>query len=155
RITPAQAGFLSTAMFLVGGAASIGLGGLSDRLGPKPVLTATMVSLTAATVGVGLAPNYAVMVLMKMLGGFSLTGVFVAGGHYIATHWRGPRQYVAQGLFGGMIQFGAGVSIFTMPFAAAQFGWRGALVLSAVPVALTMVWWHLAAVAPDTPPLRQ
>ena len=155
RITPAQAGFLSTAMFLVGGAASIGLGGLSDRLGPKPVLTATMVLLTVATVGVGLAPTYAVMVLMKMLAGFSLTGVFAAGGHYVATHWPGSRQYVAQGLFGGMIQFGAGVSIFTMPLAAAYLGWRGALVVSAVPVAVTMVWWHLAAVPPDTPSLRR
>jgi nitrate/nitrite transporter NarK len=155
RITPAQAGFLSTAMFMVGGLASIGIGGLSDRLGPKHVLTATMVCLAVATIGVGLAPNYPVMLLMKMLGGFSLTGVFVAGGHYVAGHWRGRRQYVAQGAFGGMIQFGAGVSIFTMPLAAAWVGWRGALVLSAVPVIVTMLWWHLGAVPPATPPLGQ
>src|SRR5690348_13735987 len=63
RITPAQAGFLSTAMFMVGGLASIGIGGLSDRLGPKHVLTATMVCLAVATIGVGLAPNYPVMLL--------------------------------------------------------------------------------------------
>src|SRR5262245_18762894 len=142
RITPAQAGFLSTAMFLVGGLASIAIGGLSDRLGPKPVLTGTMVSLAIATVGVGLAPSYAVMLVMKMLAGFSLTGLFVAGGHYVAAHWRGPRQYMVQGAYGGMIQFGAGVSIFTMPLAAAYVGWRGALLLSAVPVIVTMIWWH-------------
>jgi NNP family nitrate/nitrite transporter-like MFS transporter len=155
HITPAQAGFLSTAMFVVGGVASLGIGNLSDRVGPKPVLTATMACLALATVGIGLAPTYAVMLVMKMLAGFSLTGVFVAGGHYVAAHWRGPRQYMVQGAYGGMIQLGAGVSIFTMPLAAAHVGWRGALVLSAVPVILTLVWWHAAAVPPDTPPVRQ
>lgn len=155
RITPAQAGLLSTAMFLVGGLASIGIGDLSDRLGPKPVLTGTMVSLAIATVGVGLAPSYAVMLVMKMLAGFSLTGLFVAGGHYVAAHWRGPRQYMVQGAYGGMIQLGAGISIFTMPLAAAHIGWRGALVLSAVPVVVTMIWWHRAAVPPRAPAARQ
>src|SRR4029078_10801690 len=52
HITPAQAGLLSTAMFTVGGLASIGIGELSDRLGPKHVLTATMACLALATVGV-------------------------------------------------------------------------------------------------------
>jgi nitrate/nitrite transporter NarK len=155
HITPAQAGFLSTAMFMVGGLASIGIGGMSDRIGPKHVLTATMACLALATVGVGLAPTYGVMLLMKMLAGFSLTGVFVAGGHYVTAHWRGPRQYMVQGAYGGMIQLGAGVSIFTMPLAAAHVGWRGALMLSAVPVVLTMIWWHVTAIPPDTPAMRQ
>jgi NNP family nitrate/nitrite transporter-like MFS transporter len=151
-VTPAQAGFLSTATFLVGGALSPPLGTLTDRLGPRRVAAVAMVLAAASTVGFALAGSYALMLAMRVVAAVSLASVFVAGGQYVNTHWRGDHLFFAQGLHGGAIQLGIGASILGLPLLAEPFGWRTAMLASAVPPVLMLGVWLRSAVDAPHPP---
>jgi nitrate/nitrite transporter NarK len=49
------------------------------------------------------------------------------------------------------MQLGMGAAIFVLPFVAARVGWRGALALCAVPIALAGLLWRWRAAAPQAP----
>lgn len=150
-ITHAQAGWLSSAMFASGGAVSLPMGGLTDRLGPRRVMAWSMALQTAATLGLGLAPSLAALLLMKFLGGVGFAAAFVAASPYVQTITRGDRQYLWQGFYGGCVQLGTGAGIFVLPWLATALGWRGALAASALPVAVAwLLWLWRAAARPGT-----
>lgn len=145
-LTPAQAGLLSTATFGAGGLVALPLGTLTDRMGPRRVMSACLVLFAVTTVALGLAPSYAAMLVARLVSGAAVTGTFIAGSAYVTRLWTGRDAYLAQGLFGGSIQLGIGVAIFVLPWLAAGVGWRAALALCAVPVGLAWLLWQRAAV---------
>jgi NNP family nitrate/nitrite transporter-like MFS transporter len=156
EMTPAQAGLLSTATFGAGGLVALPVGALTDRIGPRRVMSLCLALFTLTAVALGLAPGYATMLLARLVSGAGVTGVFIAGSTYVARLWPGPREYLAQGLFGGATQLGIGAAIFGLPWVAASAGWRAALVLCALPVTLAWLLWHRAAApVPGTGPSRR
>jgi NNP family nitrate/nitrite transporter-like MFS transporter len=141
-ISPAQAGFLSTAVFLGGGVLAVPIGWLTDRLGAKRVTTLSLAILVASTLALAAAPDYTTMAAIRLVSGFGVTTTLVAGGQYINTLWSARGRALAQGFYGGSVQFGVGAAIFALPSVAASTGWRGALAFCAVPVGLTLIVWE-------------
>lgn len=145
HITPTQAGLLSTAMVLSAGIVCIPLGGLTDRFGPKRVVGIGIALVAVSAFAAGLAPSYAVLLLTRLIAGVSFAIVFVAGGRYINAFWQGDRQYLAQGLHGGVMQLGIGGAIFLLPLVATRFGWRGAFMVSSIPPFVVWLLWEWKA----------
>lgn len=149
-VSPAAAGFLTTATFLSCAVFSVPLGTLTDRFGPKRVTASVIALLVVSAIGLALAPSYAIMLATRVLAGVSLASVFVAGGQYVNTHWAGGRQHVAQGFHGGSILLGVGAGVFVLPALAEALGWRVAVASSAAPAVLGGLVW-LAAARPGVP----
>jgi nitrate/nitrite transporter NarK len=150
-ISPAQAGLLSTAAFLGGGVAALPMGVLADRLGPRRVMTLSLLLCLSATLAMALAPGYASLLVVRLCSGPAVTATFIAGGYYVNALWRGRDAFVAQGLYGASLQLGIGGAIVVLPFIADRVGWRGAIAVCAVPIVLASVVWQSAASAPRVP----
>jgi nitrate/nitrite transporter NarK len=153
-ISPAQAGLLSTAAFLGGGLTSLPMGALADRLGPRRVMTLAFLLCLAATLAMAAAPSYATLLAVRFCSGPAVTATFIAGGYYVNALWRGRGAFLAQGLYGAAMQLGIGGAIFVLPFAAERVGWRGAVALCAVPIALAWLLWQWRAADPRVPRAR-
>jgi MFS transporter, CP family, cyanate transporter len=130
------------------------VGRLSDRLGARAVMTLSMVVLGLMTMGLALATRYDVMLVVRLVSGIGVSGMFVAGGHYVTASWHGRHVFLAHGLYGGSVQLGMGLAIFLLPVVAEAAGWRMALALSAVPVAVAVVVWLGTAVQHTAPGAR-
>jgi MFS family permease len=133
-LSPTEAGLLTTAVFIANGALSASLGGLTDRIGPSASRRSRWRCSSSPSVGLALAPSLSLMLVSRALAGVSLATVFIAGGGYISTVWTGPDQFLAQGLHGGALQLGIGLAVLVLPGLGARYGWRAAVVVSALVV---------------------
>ena len=150
-ISPAQAGLLSTAAFLGGGLAAVPMGTLVDRLGPRRVMILSFLVCLTATLAMAVAPSYATLLAVRFCSGPAVTATFIAGGYYVNALWRGRGAFLAQGFYGAAMQLGIGGAIFVLPFVAERVGWRGAVALCAVPIALALGIWQWRAADPRVP----
>ncbi|ETW99154.1 MAG: hypothetical protein ETSY2_41420, partial [Candidatus Entotheonella gemina] len=81
---------------------------------------------------------------------------FIAGVRYVTVVFPPSRVHMAQGLYGGCIQLGAGTSLYLMPLLDAGLDLRGAFLASTGLVVAALGFWTL--IAPDRrvvlPPAR-
>lgn len=154
-ITPSEAGFLSGAMFLSGGALAVPLGRLTDRLGARRVLGLSLATQALSALLLALAPSYAVMIAAKLASGIGFGAAFVAGAPYVAALADPRRHFLWQGLYGGSVQFGIGSALMLLPLVATRAGWRAALAASALPPLAMAVAWAFAARGVHVPGARR
>ena len=140
-ISPTQAGLLSTAMFLGAGLLAIPAGQLTDWMGPRRTTVLSLLILGLSTLALAAAPGYLAMLVIRLVSGVGASTSFITVSHYVNAHWTGPRRALAQGLLGGSMQLGIGVSIFTLPWVAEHASWRVAFAVCAVPVAIALTLW--------------
>ncbi len=142
-----EAGILTLAFFLCLAAASLPAGILSDRLGPKNICTFGLTIVFISNAGLGWAYSFEQFMLLKAIGGFGAGLGFIAGVRYVTVVFRTGRIFLAQGLYGGCIQLGAGTSLYVMPILFQSLNMSGAFFVSSGLIAITLVFWIL--VAPD------
>jgi MFS transporter, YNFM family, putative membrane transport protein len=73
-------------------------GPLSDRIGRKRCLVLSSGLLVAPTVGLGLAPSFAVLLLCRLLQGLCMPGLLAVGLNYVQEvfgDWLGAKLWVA------------------------------------------------------------
>jgi MFS family permease len=130
-------------------------GHLGDRIGRKPMLVATYMTLALATAGIGLLPTYAswgvaapiVLVVLRLIQGFALGGEFGAAvtlvSEYAPPRERGRWAALPQaGGPAGTIIAAAVLSLLGASLSKASFdawGWRVAFLL-AIPLLLVGAW---------------
>ncbi|MEK0305955.1 MFS transporter [Bifidobacterium favimelis] len=144
------------------------LGQLGDRIGRQKVLAFTLLSMSAATLLIGLLPGYAAvgplapvaLILLKLLQGFSTGGEY-AGASTMVTEYAPDRH---RGFFASLLDvgsyfgfaFGAGlVSLLEFNLTPADmqsWGWRIPFVL-ALPLAAIAVYFRNKV--QDTPAFQQ
>ena len=128
-----QSGFVISAFSLSYGLGQLPAGWLADRIGPRNLITISIVGVALAGLVVGLSNAYVLMVLC-------LIGMGIAGGGY---HPSAPPLISAsvapesRGFALGCHVIGGSASFFLSPLIGAAiataFGWRGAFVGLAIP----------------------
>ena len=124
HITSAEAGLMSTLLFLGLVVAYIPAGALADRYGSRPVLISSCALLVLGGILLPLIPDITWILLCRAIVGFGAGGAFVAGAGVAAS--MGKHSSLAQGLYGGSVQIGSGLGLLVTPLLYAWFGWRGA-----------------------------
>lgn len=144
------------------------LGQLGDKLGRQRILAFTLLSMSAATLLIGVLPGYAsvgplapiLLILLKLIQGFSTGGEY-AGASTMVTEYAPDRH---RGFFASLLDvgsylgyaFGAGlVSLLEFqlsPAAMQSWGWRIPFII-ALPLAAIAVYFR--AKVQDTPAFRQ
>ncbi len=154
--TPTEAGLLSFVFFLAMSGIAIPAGMLSDRLGPKLIGSLGLAIAGLSNAGLGYLEGLSTLLLLKFLGGAGAGMAFIAGVRYVTVAFPPSHVHLAQGLYGGSIQLGAGTSLYLMPLLYAQLELSGAFFASAGLVLATLIFW--LKVAPDQraqlPPAR-
>src|SRR5579863_6672036 len=120
----ALAGFLTTGIFATHAAGQIPGGHLVDRLGAKRVLLCALIWVMLCNLGLALAGAYWQLLLLKIVTGMGTGICFVGGARYVHAAASRARMNLAQGLFGGSVQLGAGFVILAVPRLNLLAGWR-------------------------------
>jgi len=138
---PAEAGLLSTALFVALGLAFVPAGILSDRVGPKTVGALGLAVTFASNLALAFVDAFPGLLLTKLAGGLGAGAAFIAGVRYVTLAMPPARVYVAQGLYGGFTQLGSGTVLFLLTLLDARLGWRGAFGASSALVAAALALW--------------
>jgi nitrate/nitrite transporter NarK len=148
-ITQADAGLLTTAVFLTHALMQVPGGRLADRLGPSRVVSAGLAWVCAGSFAIAFAHSFAMLLFWKAFTGIGTGTCFAAGARYTVSSFTGPRLHTAQGLFGGSIVLGSGFVIFGVPQMLGAFGWRAAFLCCTAVAAVMWLVWIFAAPVPD------
>ncbi len=142
HINSAQAGLLSTLLFLGLAVAYIPAGILADRFGPRPVLIGSTILLTLGSTLLPLVPNLLWILTCRFIAGIGSGAAFVAGAGVAAMLEK--HSSLGQGLYGGSVQIGSGLGLLVTPIFLAIVGWRGAfLAWGLFGIAAVLVWFFV------------
>ena len=141
----ALAGFLTTGIFATHALMQIPGGHLVDRLGAKRVLLCALAWVTLGNLGMAFAGAYWQLLLCKIFTGIGTGVCFVGGARYVHAAAAGRQLNVAQGLFGGSVQLGAGFVIFAVPRLYLLAGWRATFLVSAGMALTAAIIWLAGA----------
>lgn len=151
----ALAGFLTTGIFATHAATQVPGGHIVDRFGAKRVLLVALGIVAIGNLGMASAEAYWQLLFFKIFAGIGTGVCFVGGARYIHAAAAGRRLNVAQGLFGGSIELGAGFVILAVPRLSLVAGWRVTFLVSAgMAVTAALIWFGAApdVVFPPAPP---
>jgi MFS family permease len=121
---------------------AIPVGWLADRTNRVRVLSAACALWSAATVGCGLAANYAQLAVARMTVGIGEAGGVPPSYAIIADYFPPERRGTALGIFNLGPPIGAALGIAFGASIAAAYGWRTAfIVLGAIGIVAALVTW--------------
>jgi nitrate/nitrite transporter NarK len=144
-LTPAQAGLMSTAFFAGLLLTALVVGYRIDRDGGKRVLVPSYAVLVTGNLLLAVVPNLPTLLLAKFIAGVGAGACFTAGLSYTRVMAPPGRRFLAQGLFGGTYLAISGSTVYLMPALAEPLGWRGAILLTAIAIALLGLTYALFA----------
>ncbi|MFF4354403.1 MFS transporter [Streptomyces sp. NPDC001530] len=153
--TPTQATWTATAFGFAYAAGFLIAGPLSDRYGPRTVITGGLMGATVTTLAVSAAPSLTWAVTLRVLQGLTAATFAPSAFSYIAAHIALHRRGIAltcvtSGMLAAAVLMQIGAQVV-----AAGLGWRMVFVLSAALIALSL--WPVRHIlrptaAPDSTP---
>jgi predicted MFS family arabinose efflux permease len=153
--TPTQATWTATAFGFAYAAGFLIAGPLSDRYGPRTVITGGLMGATVTTLAVSAAPSLTWAVTLRVLQGLTAATFAPSAFSYIAAHIAPRRRGIAltcvtSGMLAAAVLMQIGAQVV-----AAGLGWRMVFVLSAALIALSL--WPVRRIlrptaAPDSAP---
>lgn len=153
--TPTQATWTATAFGFAYAAGFLIAGPLSDRYGPRTVITGGLMGATVTTLAVSAAPSLTWAVTLRVMQGLTAATFAPSAFSYIAAHIAPHRRGIAltcvtSGMLAAAVLMQIGAQVV-----AAGLGWRMVFVLSAALIALSL--WPVRRIlrptaAPDSAP---
>ncbi len=131
-ISPAAASLSLSAATGVLAVAMIFAGTLSDIVGRKAIMTASLAAAAAATLAASVSPNWTTFVALRALTGLALSGVPAVAMAYLVEEMDRSAIGLAMGLYIAGNTFGGMGGRFASAAIADVDGWRGALAIVGV-----------------------
>ncbi len=120
-------------------------GVLSDRIGRRPVMIASMFAAPALTLLSAFLPGWPALLVMRALIGLALAGVPSVAMAYVSEEVDGPSVGSAMGLYIAGSAVGGMVGRIGVTLAAEALGWREALALvGAAGLIAALAFWRFA-----------
>src|SRR3954449_2196927 len=136
--------------------ARIGVGMLVDRFGPRRIFTGVLAFAALPCLAIAFSNSFWQLVICRLL--ISCVGAGFVVGIRLVGEWFDAREIgLAEGVYGGLGNFGMAAATFGLPLVALAFspehGWRWATALTGL---LCVVWAFVYyAKAVDAPPGRE
>jgi YNFM family putative membrane transporter len=127
-VTPATASLALSATTLTLAVALFVAGSLSETLGRKPPIVASLFASSAITLLCAAAPNFAALLGMRLLEGIAISGVPAIAMAYISEEVAPEALGFSMGLYVAGTALGGMSGRFIVGFVADAAGWRAALV---------------------------
>ena len=126
-------------------------GPLSDRIGRKRCLVLSSGLLVVPTVGLGLAPSFAVLLLCRLLQGLCMPGLLAVGLNYVQEvfgDWLGGK---AMGCYLSSLVAGGLIGRVGVALASEEVGWRLSLAGLALLPSVAALFMHYALPQSSSP----
>jgi MFS transporter, YNFM family, putative membrane transport protein len=148
HISAPTAGLTISLLVLAVAIGSLFYGPLSDRIGRKTVMVGASALVVIPTILCGFAPNFTVLVLLRMLQGFLMPGLTSVAIPYVYEEFAGKRRGLAMGIYTSGLTLGGLSARVGSAALAGMFNWRIAMDIFALPTLLAViVMWRFL---PDT-----
>jgi YNFM family putative membrane transporter len=133
RISAPTAGLTVSALVLAVAIGSLFYGPLSDRVGRKPVMVAVSFLVVIPTLLCGFAPNFAVLVLLRMLQGLLMPGLTSVAISYVNEEFAGKGRGLAMGIYVSGLTLGGLFARGGSALLTGLYNWRLAMLAFALP----------------------
>jgi MFS family permease len=118
NVTNASIAFLVTSLVLAHAAVQIPAGLMTDQIGPKKTLIASLGIIFLSTFACVFNNSYTFVLVMRFLSGIGTGFAFNSGLKYASIFTAENRRGMMQGIFGGSFSIGGIIPFFLMPFLA-------------------------------------
>lgn len=143
RVSAPTAGLTVSLLVLAVAVGALLYGPLSDRIGRKPVMVGVSLLVTVPTLLCGLAPDFAMLVVLRTMQGFLMPGLTSVAIPYVNEEFAGKGRGLAMGIYvfgqtiGGLFAR-SGSALLT-----GLFSWRIALLAFTLPTLVaTLAMWR-------------
>jgi MFS transporter, YNFM family, putative membrane transport protein len=143
-VGPAQTGLTISVVVVAMAAGAWIWGPLSDRIGRKRCLVLSSGLLVAPTVGLGLAPSFAVLLLCRLLQGLCMPGLLTVGLNYVQEVYGGWLGGKAMGYYLSSLVAGGLIGRVGVALASEVVGWRLSLAGLALLPSVAALFMHYA-----------
>ena len=134
-----QLGLLGAANTLVGAAVAPAAGRVSDAIGPRKAVGATLVLSGIGAVLLAIAPTFPLLIAASALAGFAQGAGNPACNIAIFNGVEESRRGIVTGVKQSGVRTAVVLSGLSVPFLIANFGWRSAMWMNAVLAFLLLV----------------
>ena len=134
-----QTGLLSSVTAIGMAFGAILFGKAADHFGRKNVLTASLVLFSLGNLALAFSPNYHWFLVIRFIVGLGLGGELPVAATYLADHFKGTLQSRLLILADSFWAVGWLIASVLAFFFANNLGWRGLLILTAVPVLFALI----------------
>lgn len=146
-VSPATSGLTISVLVLSTAVGAWVWGPLSDRIGRRRSLVVSSALLVVPTVAAGLAPNFASLLLCRILQGLCMPGLLTVGVPYVVEAFTPRIGDRAMGYYVGALVAGGLIGRVGVALVTAAVGWRWAIGgLAVLPFAATLT---MLATLPD------
>lgn len=147
-ISAPTSGLTVSLLVLAVAVGSLFYGPLSDRIGRKPVMVGSSFLVIVPTLLCGLAPNFAVLVVLRTLQGLLMPGLTSVAIAYVNEEFAGKGRGLAMGIYVSGLTLGGLFARVGSAALTGVFNWRIALLAFTLPTLIAaLVMWRLL---PDT-----
>jgi YNFM family putative membrane transporter len=148
HISAPTAGLTVSLLVLAVAIGSLFYGPLSDRIGRKTVMVGASALVVVPTILCGFAPNFTVLVLLRMLQGFLMPGLTSVAIPYVNEEFEGKGRGLAMGIYTSGLTLGGLFARVGSSAITGIYNWRIAMNIFALPtlIAVIVMWRYL----PDT-----
>src|SRR5690242_11159521 len=145
HISAPTAGLTVSALVLAVAIGSLFYGPLSDRVGRKPVMVAVSFLVVIPTLLCGIAPNFAILVVLRALQGLLMPGLTSVAISYVNEEFAGKGRGLAMGIYVSGLTLGGLFARGGSALLTGLYNWRIAMVVFALPtlVAALCMWRFL------------
>lgn len=146
QFNKAQAGLLTTGIFISHACMQIPGGILADKYGGKKVVAFAMIIVCLGNVGITFSTSYQSLLFWKVFVGFGTGMSFIGTAKFIAQTISKERLHVYQGYYGASVLLGSGFVIFGIPRIVEHYqNWTYGFNSTAFIALIASITWYLFA----------
>ena len=138
-LTKAQGGTLGSVMLIAAAAGGVAFGRLADRYGRVRALMFSVLLYSVFTFACGFATSLAMFVVLRMLLGFGMGGVWSSGAALVSETWPSQHRGKALGFMQSGWAIGYAAAVLVAGAIQPRFGWRAVFFVGVLP-AFFAIW---------------
>lgn len=139
HLAATQTGFLSAISAVGMAIGAVGFGKAADKFGRKNALTASLLLFSLGNLALAFSPNYTWFLVIRFFVGLGLGGELPVAATFLADHFKGTLQSRLLILADSFWAVGWLIASLLAFLFADSLGWRGLLILTALPVGFALV----------------